>query len=158
MIPPFHEENYEHDEMAPSSVSHDSDYHFSSARAIPSKSGLGSLVYEDALLGKEAESAAEATSRQSKKAPLPHHYEPSTIAGITIGAFLLIFIGTGKRFPLDSAIKTISDICCSFHDTSGIFQSVNTISVSVKIKICKNSCCIICKLLLEKSWRNYLKV
>ena len=96
MIPPFHEENYEHDEMAPSSVSRDSDYHFSSARAIPSKSGLGSLVYEDALLGKEAESAAEATSRQSKKAPLPHHYEPSTIAGITIGAFLLIFIGTGK--------------------------------------------------------------
>ena len=89
---------------------HSSDYHFSSARAIPSKSGslsgLGSLVYEDpthnSLHNSKLEAPAEsadvvsATSRQSKKAPLPHHYEPSTIAGITIGAFLLIFIGTGK--------------------------------------------------------------
>ena len=89
---------------------HSSDYHFSSARAIPSKSGslsgLGSLVYEDpthnSLHNSKLEAPAEsadvvsATSRQSKKAPLPHHYEPSTIAGITIGAFLLIFIGTGE--------------------------------------------------------------
>ena len=102
VIPPFNEENYEHDEIVPSSSSHDSEFQaFSSARAIPSKSGLGSLVYEDALLTKEAaavESAdVAATSRQSKKAPLPHHYEPSTIAGITIGAFLLIFIGTGNN-------------------------------------------------------------
>ena len=101
VIPPFNEENYEHDEIVPSSSSHDSEFQaFSSARAIPSKSGLGSLVFEDALLTKEAaavESAdVAATSRQSKKAPLPHHYEPSTIAGITIGAFLLIFIGTGN--------------------------------------------------------------
>ena len=36
------------------------------------------------------------TSRQGKKAPLPHEHEPHTIVGITVGAFLLIFIGTGK--------------------------------------------------------------
>ena len=35
------------------------------------------------------------TSRQGKKAPLPHEHEPHTIVGITVGAFLLIFIGTG---------------------------------------------------------------
>ena len=36
-------------------------------------------------------------SRQGKKAPLPHEHEPHTIVGITVGAFLLIFIGTGKK-------------------------------------------------------------
>merc|ERR1712223_2104653 len=128
VIPSFHEENYEHDEMAPSSVSHDSDYHFSSARAIPSKSGLGSLVYEDALLGKEAESAAEATSRQSKKAPLPHHYEPSTIAGITIGAFLLIFIGTvglGAFIYHERYVNKPHTLDDGFSDSGGCSTSVD---------------------------------
>ena len=98
VIPPFHEENYEssedyaddHDEVV-----NESDY-VGSARAIPSKSGI---LYEDAET--EASEAEVATSRrQSKKAPLPHHYEPSTIVGITIGAFLLIFIGTGRKQPM----------------------------------------------------------
>ena len=43
-------------------------------------------------------------SRQGKKAPLPHEHEPHTIVGITVGAFLLIFIGTGKQ-------KKLIDFC-----------------------------------------------
>jgi len=87
VIPPFHESDFEdledHDEVV-----NESDY-VGSARAIPSKSGI---LYENERLLTEAEVAT--SRRQSKKAPLPHHYEPSTIVGITIGAFLLIFIGT----------------------------------------------------------------
>ena len=87
VIPPFHEENYDdHDEAI-----NESDY-VGSARAIPSKSGI---FYEASEAAETAETA-ETSRRQSKKARLPHHYEPSTIVGITIGAFLLIFIGTGE--------------------------------------------------------------
>ena len=88
VIPPFHEENYEADLDDHDEVVNESDY-VGSARAIPvSKSGI---LYED-----ETEAEVSTSRRQSKKAPLPHHYEPSTIVGITIGAFLLIFIGTGE--------------------------------------------------------------
>jgi len=137
VIPPFHEENYEHDEVVPSS--HDSDYQaFSSARAIPSKSGLGSLVYEDpthnSLHNSKREAPAEsadvvsATSRQSKKAPLPHHYEPSTIAGITIGAFLLIFIGTvglGAFIYHERYINKPHTLDDGFSDSGGCSTSVD---------------------------------
>ena len=86
LIPPFRGEAFEHDEVVPESD-------FFSARAIPSKSGV---FYQDSQVVSESlETPTHATSRQGKKAPLPHHYEPSTIVGITIGAFLLIFIGTG---------------------------------------------------------------
>jgi len=87
VIPPFHESDFE-DELDHDEVVNESDY-VGSARAIPSKSGI---LYKDERLLTEAEVAT--SRRQSKKAPLPHHYEPSTIVGITIGAFLLIFIGT----------------------------------------------------------------
>ena len=122
VIPPFHEENYEsseeyaddHDEVV-----NESDY-VGSARAIPSKSGI---LYEDAET--EASEAEVATSRrQSKKAPLPHHYEPSTIVGITIGAFLLIFIGTGRPIPMINGLhcsalsffRQISFVCLINHN------------------------------------------
>jgi len=133
VIPPFHEENYEHDEIVP--VPRDSDYHFSSARAIPSKSGslsgLGSLVYEDTHLTQEAAESADqvaATSRQSKKAPLPHHYEPSTIAGITIGAFLLIFIGTvglGAFIYHERYVNKPHTLDDGFSDSGGCSTSVD---------------------------------
>jgi len=144
VIPPFHEENYEHDEMVPvqQSRDHSSDYHFSSARAIPSKSGslsgLGSLVYEDpthnSLHNSKLEAPAEsadvvsATSRQSKKAPLPHHYEPSTIAGITIGAFLLIFIGTvglGAFIYHERYVNKPHTLDDGFSDSGGCSTSVD---------------------------------
>lgn len=64
VIPPFKE---------------DLDTEYFSARAIPSKK----ITLQEFA----------ATSRQSKPLP-PHHYEPYTIVGITLGAFLLIFIGT----------------------------------------------------------------
>ena len=82
VIPPFREENYEHDEIVPQETS------YFMARAIPSKSGA---LFEG--INRVLDGADIATSRQ---APLPHHYEPSTIVGITVGAFLLIFIGTGE--------------------------------------------------------------
>jgi hypothetical protein len=144
VIPPFHEENYEHDEMVPvqQSRDHSSDYHFSSARAIPSKSGslsgLGSLVYEDpthnSLHNSKLEAPAEsadvvsATSRQSKKAPLPHHHEPSTIAGITIGAFLLIFIGTlglGAFIYHERYVNKPHTLDDGFSDSGGCSTSVD---------------------------------
>jgi len=135
VIPPFHEENYEHEDLVPSS-SQDSEFQaraFSSARAIPSKSGLGSLVFEDALLTKEAAEVVEsadvaATSRQSKKAPLPHHYEPSTIAGITIGAFLLIFIGTvglGAFIYHERYVNKPHTLDDGFSDSGGCSTSVD---------------------------------
>ena len=67
VIPPFKE---------------DLDTEYFSARAIPSKK----ITLQEFA----------ATSRQSKPLP-PHHYEPYTIVGITLGAFLLIFIGTGEK-------------------------------------------------------------
>ena len=86
VIPAFHEENYRQQ---------DSEFH-----AIPSKSELAS---EAVLLQQESvrpgdEPVNLINSRQGKKAPLPHEHEPHTIVGITVGAFLLIFIGTGKIF------------------------------------------------------------
>ena len=117
VIPPFHESDFEdledHDEVV-----NESDY-VGSARAIPSKSGI---LYEDERLLTEAEVAT--SRRQSKKAPLPHHYEPSTIVGITIGAFLLIFIGTGRPIPMINGLhssalsffRQISFVCLINHN------------------------------------------
>lgn len=90
VIPAFDEEAY--DQAQPRIQENDlrkDDVNYSSARAVPSTS---EQVFED-----EAEAEYATSRQQSKKAPLPHQYEPSTIIGITIGAFLLIFIGTGRH-------------------------------------------------------------
>lgn len=78
VIPAFHEESYN---QQPSENEQ--------FRAIPSKSELASEA-----ISNEVDSELKVTSRQGKKAPLPHEHEPHTIVGITVGAFLLIFIGT----------------------------------------------------------------
>ena len=88
VIPAFHEENYRQQE---------SEFH-----AIPSKSELASeavLLQQESVHhpGDLAGNLNSINSRQGKKAPLPHEHEPHTIVGITVGAFLLIFIGTGKQ-------------------------------------------------------------
>jgi hypothetical protein len=86
VIPAFHEENYRQQE---------SEFH-----AIPSKSELASeavLLQQESVRhhpGDLAGNSNSINSRQGKKAPLPHEHEPHTIVGITVGAFLLIFIGT----------------------------------------------------------------
>lgn len=74
VIPPFREEE---------------EYFAGDARAAPSK-----VLYTESL-DNELREGKMTASRQNNKAPLPH-YEPTTIIAITIGAFLLIFIGTGK--------------------------------------------------------------
>ena len=86
VIPAFDEEAYEQPRVQDNDLKRD-DVNYSNARAVPSTS---EQVFED-----EAEAEYATSRQQSKKAPLPHQYEPSTIIGITIGAFLLIFIGTG---------------------------------------------------------------
>lgn len=117
VIPPFKEENYEHDEIIP----RESDFFV--ARAIPSKSGV--------LFGVDPEGVSNpdiATSRQSKKAPLPHHYEPSTIVGITVGAFLLIFIGTvglGAFIYHERYVNKPHALDDGFSDSGGCSTSVD---------------------------------
>ena len=78
VIPPFNEDSF-------------------GRSGIPSKSLYQDKEAAAAATAASQEEMATSSSRQSEKSlPLPpHRYEPSTIVGITIGAFLLIFLGTG---------------------------------------------------------------
>jgi hypothetical protein len=102
VIPAFHESAFEaaledarstddHQKQQQQQFDHDEvvrDADYLSARAVHSKT--------DQFVTASAEAKEATSSREGKKAPLPHHYEPYTIVGITVGAFLLILFGTGK--------------------------------------------------------------